>query len=360
MIAFYGDPDKSWAWRNAFDEADYGLGKTSSRLRPGAEAPANAFLLDGVIVDDMGKSKPLRDRIALYERDAGILWTHTDLLDNTTSTRRANELVVLSIATIGNYDYVLQWIFAEDGRLTFRMDLSGVMLTKGVRETRCAACDLPPDPAGRVSAGPAGYGTQVAPRLVAVYHQHFVNMRLDFDIDGSRNALREIELVPVTGGPDNPQGNGFAVKQTALLSEKAARRDAAPGRYWKVINPERVGPLGHYPAYSIHPLGPVAQPIRPENAAGAQAGFLEHTLWATRHRESELYASGQYVTTDHPQGLPQWTERDDPLEGEDLVVWYTLGTLHVPRAEEWPIMPVAHMGFTLEPHNFFEVNPAYG
>jgi primary-amine oxidase len=31
---------------------------------------------------------------------------------------------------------------------------------------------------------------------------------------------------------------------------------------------------------------------------------------------------------------------------------------HVPRPEEWPVMPVAYAGFTLKPVGFFERNPA--
>jgi primary-amine oxidase len=31
---------------------------------------------------------------------------------------------------------------------------------------------------------------------------------------------------------------------------------------------------------------------------------------------------------------------------------------HVPRPEDWPVMPVGHIGFTLKPDGFFERNPA--
>ena len=57
-------------------------------------------------------------------------------------------------------------------------------------------------------------------------------------------------------------------------------------------------------------------------------------------------------------GLPEWTSADRPIDGEDIVVWYTFGHHHVPRPEDWPVMPVATAGFKLKPVGFFERNPA--
>jgi primary-amine oxidase len=46
------------------------------------------------------------------------------------------------------------------------------------------------------------------------------------------------------------------------------------------------------------------------------------------------------------------------VDDEDIVVWYTFGHHHVPRPEEWPVMPTAHIGFALKPVGFFDRNPA--
>ena len=36
------------------------------------------------------------------------------------------------------------------------------------------------------------HGTLVAPGLNAMVHQHFFNMRLDLDVDGTQNAVEEV------------------------------------------------------------------------------------------------------------------------------------------------------------------------
>ncbi|MEL0218061.1 MAG: histamine oxidase, partial [Gammaproteobacteria bacterium] len=57
-------------------------------------------------------------------------------------------------------------------------------------------------------------------------------------------------------------------------------------------------------------------------------------------------------------GLPAYTGADRSIEDTDLVVWHTFGVTHVPRPEDWPIMPVEYAGFMLVPVGFFNQNPA--
>ena len=40
------------------------------------------------------------------------------------------------------------------------------------------------------------------------------------------------------------------------------------------------------------------------------------------------------------------------------MLWHTLGVTHIPRAEDWPVMPTEVAGFHLLPVNFFDKNPA--
>jgi primary-amine oxidase len=71
-----------------------------------------------------------------------------------------------------------------------------------------------------------------------------------------------------------------------------------------------------------------------------------------------MFASGEYVNLGHKQeGLPSWTKANRSIDGQDIVVWYTLGVTHIPRTEDWPIMPVYRTGFRLLPSNFFSRDP---
>ena len=82
-------------------------------------------------------------------------------------------------------------------------------------------------------------------------------------------------------------------------------------------------------------------------------------LWVTQFNEKELYASGDYPQQHSGgDGLPKWIQSKRDVKDKDLVVWYTLGHNHIPRLEDWPVMPVAYIGFTIKPSGFFDRNPA--
>jgi primary-amine oxidase len=88
-------------------------------------------------------------------------------------------------------------------------------------------------------------------------------------------------------------------------------------------------------------------------------GFIDHHFFATRYRDAELYAGGQYPVGPHrAQNVATWTRDNESLVNEDVVVWYTLGVTHVARPEDFPVMPVAHASVRLVPKGFFEMNPA--
>jgi primary-amine oxidase len=71
-----------------------------------------------------------------------------------------------------------------------------------------------------------------------------------------------------------------------------------------------------------------------------------------------MYPAGFYPNQ-HPggDGLPRWIGQNENIVNENVVLWYTLGVTHVPRVEEWPIMPVSRVGFRLVPDGFFSRNP---
>ena len=90
-----------------------------------------------------------------------------------------------------------------------------------------------------------------------------------------------------------------------------------------------------------------------------RAGFIDHHFWVTRYKADELNAAGYYPNQSRGgDGLPRWISDNEGVENEDDVVWYTTGVTHIPRPEDWPVMPVVHVGFRLLPVGFFTRNPA--
>ena len=350
MAVPYGDADKNWRWRSAFDVGEYGMGRLASSIEPNTDAPPNATLIDVTYAGDDGKPYVLPKAVGIYERDGGMLWKHYEVYSETNESRRARQLVVFFIATIGNYDYALNWIFHQDGVLELDGALTGIMLPKGVIDTK----------AGGHGAGVKS-GHLVAANVVAPHHQHFFNFRLDFDVDGQANSVVEMNTSAIPAGAGNPALNGMIMKETVLGTETAARRDMsmASARTWAVVNPSAQNALGHHTSYVLVPGVNSIPYVWPASQVRQRAGFINHHFWATRYNGDEMYAAGAYPNQSlGGAGLTKWAANNEPLANQDVVVWYTMGVTHIPRPEEWPVMPVTHVGFKMIPAGFFSRNPA--
>lgn len=350
MVVPYGDSDENWRWRSAFDVGEFSVGRLASSIEPKTDAPENATLLDATFAGDDGEPYVLPRAVSIYERDGGLLWKHFESYSGQNESRRARQLVIAFIATIGNYDYALNWIFHQDRVIEVDAALSGIMLPKGVRETKATGHDEH-----------FKSGHLVASNVVAPHHQHFFNFRLDFDVDGQNNSVHEMNTRALPAGPGNPYRNGITMDETLLGTERAAERqmNMQTARTWLVVNPTARDALGHNTSYILVP-GPNSMPyIAPSSQVRRRAGFINNHFWATRYNPEEMNAAGVYPNQScGGDGLPRFVANNEPLVKQDVVVWYTLGVTHIPRPEEWPVMPVTHVGFKMIPGGFFNRNPA--
>jgi primary-amine oxidase len=345
MVVPYGDPAPTHRRKNAFDAGEYNIGTLANPLELGCDCLGEIHYFDGVINDGAGNPVTIPNAVCMHEEDYGLLWKHTDFRTEKTEVRRSRRLVISFIATVGNYEYGFFWYLYQDGNIEFEVKLTGIMSTGVV-------------PPGTTPTHGQLLNTE---GLYAPIHQHVFNMRLDFDVDGTANSVYEIDTETDPPGPDNPIGNGFRTRATLLGTERAAQRRVSldRARYWKIVNRSARNAVGEPTGYALKPHGTVVPFVQPDASVMKRAGFMAHHLWVTPHDPEELNAAGRYPNQHQGgEGLPKWTAADRPVEDTDLVVWYTFGTHHVARLEDWPVMPVQYVGFSLQPVGFFDRNPA--
>ncbi|MBL8191924.1 MAG: primary-amine oxidase [Acidobacteria bacterium] len=347
MVVPYGDPSAGWFIRNAFDEGEFAIGRLAVPQEAKTDVPDNATLLDAVFSNEGGGSLDAKRVISIYERDGGVSWKHVDYMTNQNQSRRARQLVMSIFVVVGNYDYGFNWVFHQDGTLELEALLTGVMATKGVS----------PDAQQKHDS----YGHVVANGVAAPHHQHFFNFRLDFDVDGHANTVVEQNTETLPPGKDNPYGNAFVMHETPLRREAEAQRklNLATHRRWRVINPTVKNSLGQPTGYLLF-TGENSVPLPGEASAVRQrAGFMNSHLWVTQYEPEERYAAGFYINQSKGgDGLPRWVKQNRELENKDVVLWYSFGVTHLPRPEDYPVMPVHKAGFKLMPIGFFTQNPA--
>jgi primary-amine oxidase len=344
MIVPYADPKASSYHKNVFDLGEYGVGMMANSLALGCDCLGTICYFDAHGADSRGRVVTIKHAICLHEEDFGMLWKHTDWRNGQSEVRRSRRLAVSMVATVGNYDYGFYWYFYQDGSIHVEVKLTGVMNTTA----------LAPGEKAR-------YGTEVAPQLNAPYHQHYFNARLDFAVDGEQNSIQEVNTQSAPPGPENPYKNAYFAATTTLRKELEAQRNTDPrsARFWRVVNSERKNKMGQPVAYRICP-GETTLPFASADAPLLKrAGFLAHNLWVTPFDSKERFPAGEYPNQrSDADGLPKWTKADRELTDRDLVVWYTFGQTHVPRLEDWPVMPVSSVGFMIRPDGFFDGNPA--
>ncbi len=343
MVVPYRDPTPDHYRRTAYDIGEWGLGFMTTSLELGCDCLGEIRYLDAVLHDSAGEPQVIRNAICVHEEDDGVLWKHVDGQTGA-QVRRRRRLVVSFHVTVANYEYLVYWRFFEDGEIECEVRATGIMVTTPFAD------DAPPP-----------YGTVIDAQTYAPIHQHFIVARLDMEIDGPANTVVMAETAQPPIGPDNPHGLALTTSVVPLRTEAEGRQDVswATQRVWKVTNPARRNAVGAPVAYTLVPGGAIPPMLDPASPVFRRAQVLGHTLWVTPFDAEERWPCGEFVNQGgEDSGLPVWTAGNRSIEDTDVVLWYVFGIHHVPRVEDWPVMPVDVVSFHLKPSGFFDANPA--
>lgn len=243
-------------------------------------------------------------------RDRGPAWKHD------AAVYRGQELVLWGTLGAGNYNYIMQYGFRDDGTIAFRLGAT--------------AQNLP--------------GAEYEP------HVHNGLWRVDIDLDGfmhdTAHVMRHLE----------PPGSKVAnnVLDAVNGGKEAGVEWVAPEfTELGVADTLSKNGLGRNVMYDFMPLQ--------HGTARHFEDFTRYDFWVTRYRWLET----------------AWTSLPAYVNGEsvtdtDVVVWVQTSMNHVPRDEDGRFVPVAidarawtgvaHVmwsGFDLRPRNLFAGTPLY-
>jgi primary-amine oxidase len=343
MAIPYADPRHPYHKKQAFDLGDAGAGIMANNLKLGCDCLGSIHYLSAVLSDDSGAPLPMENVVCIHEQDGGIGWKHTNYRTGRAAVVRSRELVLQSIITVSNYEYILAFMFNQAGELIYEVRATGILSTQPIDE----GVEVP-------------WGTVVHPGVLATHHQHIFSLRIDPMLDGPLNRLVYDEAHALPRSELNPHGTGYIVNTTPVTTSSGL--DLAPdaNRVFKIQNSARLNPINGKPvAYKIH--APPFQRILADNESFhfKRAEFADHNIYITTHRDEELYAGGKYTNQSRGgTGLRSWASRGDSVVDTDIVVWVQFGINHVPRIEDFPVMPCEILKVSLKPVNFFERNPA--
>lgn len=357
MIVPYGDPDVGWYFKAYLDSGDYGMGTLTSPLERGKDAPVNAVMLDEILADATGNPGTIPRAIAVFERYAGPEYKHQEYgKPNVSSERR--ELVVRWISTVGNYDYIFDWVFHQNGTIGINVGATGIEAVKGVKAKTMH------DPSAQEDTR---YGTLIDHNIVGTTHQHIYNFRLDLDVDGEQNSLTGMDPVVKPNPAGGPRTSTMQLEHLTYTTEQDATQKFDPGTIRLLSNPGKENRMGNPVSYQLIPYAGGTHPVAkganfaPDEWLYHRLSFMDKQIWVTRYEPEERFPEGKYPNrSTHDTGLGQYTKDNSAIDNTDLVVWLTTGTTHVARAEEWPMMPTEWVYTLLKPWNYFNETPTLG
>ncbi|KAK1081789.1 hypothetical protein LTR33_004398 [Friedmanniomyces endolithicus] len=158
----------------------------------------------------------------------------------------------------------------------------------------------------------------------------------------------------------NPHGTGYYTQETVVETSGGYDVDFNTNRTFKIQNVDVRNPINGKPvAYKIH--APPFQKIisDTESFNHKRAEFSDRNIYAVKYRENELFAGGKYTNQSRGgTGVRGWANRKDKIVDEDIVLFVQFGINHIPRIEDFPVMPCEIIRVAMKPVNFFDKNPA--
>ncbi|KAE9453175.1 hypothetical protein C3L33_14917, partial [Rhododendron williamsianum] len=192
-------------------------------------------------MDVDGKPVQVAQVICIFERFSGdVAWRHTEIGVPGKVIRSGEpevNLVVRMVATVGNYDYVLDWEFKQSGSIKVGVSLTGVLMMKATSYPRngVTSNDM--------------HGTFVAKNTIAVHHDHYLTYYLDLDIDGSNNSFVKSKLKTVRATdvkPPTPRKSYWTVASKTVERESEAKiRIGLEAEEFLVVNPNKKTEMGN-------------------------------------------------------------------------------------------------------------------
>lgn len=343
MVIPYADPRHPFHKKAAFDLGDVGAGVMANNLKLGCDCLGSIHYLNAVLNTDKGEPWPMENVVCVHEQDAGIGWKHTNYRTGKAAIVRNRELVVQSIITVANYEYIMAFIFNQAGEVKYEVRATGVVSTQPIDD----GVEVP-------------WGTIVHPGVLAAHHQHIFSLRVDPAIDGQNNRLVHEEAHPMPRSDFNPHGVGYAVQETLIDRSGGFDINTDHNRTFKIQNSSVRNRVNGKPvAYKIH--APPFQKLLadPDSFHFKRAEFADHNIYATKYRDGELYAGGEYTNQSRGgDGVRSWANRKDDIRDTDLVLFIQFGLQHATRIEDFPVMPCEIIHVVFKPVNFFDKNPA--
>ncbi|XP_077827880.1 amine oxidase [copper-containing] 3 isoform X5 [Macaca mulatta] len=170
-LAVYGGNSPA-AMMTRYVDGGFGMGKYTTPLTRGVDCPYLATYVDWHFILESQAPKTIRDAFCVFEHNQGLPLRrhHSDLYSHYFGGLAETVLVVRSVSTLLNYDYVWDMVFHPSGAIETRFYATGYISSAFL-------------------FGATGkYGNQVAEHTLGTVHTHSAHFKVDLDVGGDPEA----------------------------------------------------------------------------------------------------------------------------------------------------------------------------
>lgn len=351
--AFYGGYSPMQSYSDYLDST-WAMGSTFELVK-GVDCPTTATYFDVVYFVDSAKPSKRRNAICVFEHSTGIpLRRHFDNDFeggyNFYGGMPGSSLVVRTISTPYNYDYIYDCIFHPNGVIEAKTSTTGYLQTTFWTPEE------------------DDYGTQVHKNVTGSIHDHMLHFKVDLDIAGLNNNFEAvsatIENISSRWFP-NKRHIQKRVTRNLKKTEKAAayKFDFKRPCYLNIYNPAKTNSQGVRRGYRIQ-LSGILDQLYPESwelTNGFSWSFYQMAV--TKYKRTEDRSSSIYNQHDLYKPVVdfrKFIEDDENIVNQDLVAWVSVGLMHIPHSEDIPVTTTTgnSAGFFLRPFNYFDEDPS--
>lgn len=304
-----------------FLDTFFGMGSQMFTLVPGYDCPAYADYLD-MTYHNGNETFTNKKAICIFEYTSDApLQRHTSEWSVTVS--RNTYLVVRSVATVGNYDYTIDYLFYLDGSIEVKVRASGYIFAAfaGHPQTQPSSpnADTNTDELRSRSTPPFPhpnhrYGYQIHPSASTSMHDHTLLFRADLDISpsASNDTFNIVSINPYTHTyPWDASPTGPTTRNTMRLSHNLLHHESGlnyppnANKMYLIQSPE-LNKWGENKAYRIHPGTGMGTPshltILNSTSLGRSAMWSQADLWVVKNKETETQGAHylNYLSPEEP------------------------------------------------------------
>ncbi|ESO94444.1 hypothetical protein LOTGIDRAFT_118163 [Lottia gigantea] len=346
-IAAHYSSSSTGAQAANFVHGSFLLGTQAKSLIPGTDCPETATFISSSFMAEKSSEPYTTERaICLFELNSGtplrrhLAYTAKD--DGFYDGMADSSLVLRTVFAISNHDYIIDYIFHQNGVLETQVTPAGHlrgMFHSGHQER---------------------YGYQLTDHLAGVIQQQLFHFKVDLDVFGTSNRYQTLKVqskrIANGGRPFSQLMYKYDLKQTEM--EAAFSNDRNIPTYHLFYNNRKK--TEHHVLRAIRvDLG--GSPV--QLSQETPLSWSNYQIAVTKYKPDERSSSSPYAaydSTDPVVNFTKYIEDNDNLIDKDLVLWITMCIYNIPHSEELPLISSVnkHRSFYLIPFNYFPSDPS--